>query len=37
MHPPPAGWDVPQWDVLTQRTPAMLEGGYAMEAVAKRA
>ena len=31
------GWDVPEWDRLMQRAPAMLEGGYAMGAVAQRA
>jgi uncharacterized peroxidase-related enzyme len=30
------GWDVPEWDALTQRAPAMLEGGYALQAVGKR-
>jgi hypothetical protein len=31
------GWDVPDWDRLLQRAPAMLEGGYAMRAVEERA
>ncbi len=31
------GWDVPDWDRLMQRAPAMLEGGYAMRAVVDRA
>lgn len=31
------GWAVPEWDRLMQRAPAMLEGGYAMGAVAERA
>lgn len=31
------GWDVPSWDRLMQRAPAMLEGGYAMGAVRDRA
>jgi hypothetical protein len=30
------GWDVPDWESLTQRAPAMLEGGYALQAVGKR-
>ena len=30
------GWDVPAWEALTQRAPAMLEGGYAMGAIQKR-
>ena len=30
------GWDVPAWDALLQRAPAMLEGGYAMGAILKR-
>ena len=30
------GWDVPDWDRLMQRAPAMLEGGYAMGAVRRR-
>ena len=24
------GWDVPPWDALRARAPAMLEGGYAL-------
>ena len=31
------GWDVPEWDRLLQRAPAMLEGGYRMGAVRDRA
>ena len=30
------GWDVPEWDALTQRAPAMLEGGYRMGAIRGR-
>jgi hypothetical protein len=30
------GWDVPTWEMLQQRAPAMLEGGYAMGAIQKR-
>ena len=30
------GWDVPPWERLTQRAPAMLEGGYAMGAIRSR-
>jgi alkylhydroperoxidase family enzyme len=30
------GWDVPTWDSLTQRAPAMLEGGYALGAIKQR-
>jgi hypothetical protein len=30
------GWDVPPWDALTARAPAMLEGGYALGAIQKR-
>jgi alkylhydroperoxidase family enzyme len=30
------GWDVPDWESLTQRAPAMLAGGYALQAVGKR-
>jgi hypothetical protein len=30
------GWDVPEWEALMQRAPAMLEGGYALRAVGKR-
>jgi hypothetical protein len=30
------GWDVPTWDRLRERAPAMLEGGYAIAAVRKR-
>jgi alkylhydroperoxidase family enzyme len=31
------GWEVPDWDRLLQRAPAMLEGGYAIGAVEQRA
>jgi hypothetical protein len=30
------GWDVPPWDRLLQRAPAILEGGYALGAMRKR-
>ena len=30
------GWDVPTWDRLQQRAPAMLEGGYVMRAIGAR-
>jgi hypothetical protein len=30
------GWDVPDWEALKQRAPAMLEGGYALDAIGKR-
>jgi hypothetical protein len=30
------GWDVPAWERLQQRAPAMLEGGYLMQAVGER-
>jgi alkylhydroperoxidase family enzyme len=30
------GWDVPDWEALKQRAPAMLEGGYALESIGKR-
>jgi hypothetical protein len=30
------GWDVPAWDRLRQRAPAMLDGGYAIAAMRKR-
>ncbi len=30
------GWDVPSWDSLTARAPAMLEGGYRMGAIRER-
>ncbi len=30
------GWDVPDWDAFQQRAPAMLEGGYALQAVGER-
>jgi alkylhydroperoxidase family enzyme len=30
------GWDVPTWDSLTARAPAMLDGGYRMGAISKR-
>ena len=31
------GWDVPEWDLLRQGAPAMLESGYAIGAIVKRA
>jgi hypothetical protein len=31
------GWDVPPWDVLLQRAPVMLDGGYDLGAVVGRA
>ena len=30
------GWDVPSWERLQQRAPAMLEGGYLLTSVGKR-
>ncbi len=30
------GWDVPTWDSLTARAPAMLDGGYRMGAIRER-
>jgi alkylhydroperoxidase family enzyme len=30
------GWDVPTWESLQARAPAMLEGGYAIGAIRKR-
>jgi len=30
------GWDVPAWERLQQRAPAMLAGGYRMQAVGDR-
>jgi len=30
------GWDVPAWDRLQQRAPAMLEGGYVLGAIRTR-
>ena len=30
------GWDVPPWERLLQRAPAMLDGGYSMRAVGDR-
>ena len=30
------GWDVPTWERLLQRAPAMLDGGYVMTAISKR-
>jgi alkylhydroperoxidase family enzyme len=30
------GWDVPPWERLQQRAPAMLEGGYVLTAIQKR-
>ena len=30
------GWDVPPWEALTARAPAMLEGGYRIGAIRAR-
>ncbi len=30
------GWDVPDWEALKLRAPAMLEGGYAPQALGQR-
>ena len=30
------GWDVPDWDRLTARAPAMLESGYSLAAMRRR-
>ena len=30
------GWDVPEWERLQLRAPAMLEGGYALGAMRRR-
>jgi alkylhydroperoxidase family enzyme len=30
------GWDVPSWDRLMARAPAMLEGGYVITAIGSR-
>jgi hypothetical protein len=30
------GWDVPPWDALMARAPAMLEGGYRIGAIRSR-
>jgi hypothetical protein len=30
------GWEVPPADVLSSRAPAMLEGGYALDAIGRR-
>ena len=30
------GWDVPEWERLQQRAPAMLEGGYVLTAIRSR-
>jgi hypothetical protein len=30
------GWDVPEWERTLQRAPAMLEGGYRLDAIGKR-
>ena len=30
------GWDVPTWESLQKRAPAMLEGGYRMGAIRAR-
>jgi hypothetical protein len=32
----PLGWDVPSWDRLTSRAPAMLDGGYSFAAMRQR-
>ena len=31
------GWDVPNWEALLQRAPLVLDGGYDLGAVARRA
>jgi hypothetical protein len=31
------GWEVPAWDLLMQRAPLMLDGGYDLGAVVGRA
>ncbi len=30
------GWDVPEWERLQARAPAMLAGGYVLDAIGKR-
>jgi hypothetical protein len=30
------GWDVPDWNRLTARAPAMLEGGYSFASMRRR-
>jgi hypothetical protein len=30
------GWDVPSWERLSERAPAMLDEGYALGAVRRR-
>jgi hypothetical protein len=30
------GWDVPEWDRLMARAPAMLDGGYSVAAMRRR-
>jgi alkylhydroperoxidase family enzyme len=30
------GWEVPTWERLTARAPAMLDGGYALAAIGAR-
>ena len=30
------GWDVPTWESLQARAPAMLEGGYVIDAIRAR-
>jgi len=30
------GWDVPPWETLLARAPAMLEGGYSLSAAQSR-
>jgi hypothetical protein len=31
------GWDVPAWDLLSRRAPLVLDGGYDLGAVLRRA
>jgi len=35
-HADAFGWEVPEWDGLLARAPAMLEGGYRMGAIRSR-
>ena len=30
------GWDVPPWELLLPRAPALLDGGYAINSVGRR-
>jgi hypothetical protein len=30
------GWEVPTWERLQQRAPAMLDSGYALSAIGRR-